>query len=113
MRTRTIPEDQWIEYFDRFSRDHVGCALTIEVLDKELGPQHLAVDLPLSGISFDTSGTRPSSIEISAGDRPDGTSSFDRPAAALRGRTVQRRCRFADCLATGRSRCCTLGQCTN
>ena len=71
MQTRTIPEDQWIEYFDRFSRDHVGCAMTIEVLDKELGPQHLAVDLPLAGISFDTSGTRPSSIEISAGDRPD------------------------------------------
>ena len=71
MQTRTIPEDQWLEYIDRFSRDHVGCAVTIEVLDMEMGPQHLAVDLPLEGISFDTKGTRPASIEISAGDRPD------------------------------------------
>jgi hypothetical protein len=71
MQTRPIPEDQWLEYIDRFSRDHVGCAVTIEVLDMEMGPQHLAVDLPLEGISFDTKGTRPSSIEISAGDRPD------------------------------------------
>jgi uncharacterized protein DUF5335 len=71
MQTRTIPDDQWIEYFDRFSRDHIGCAVTIEVLDREAGPQHVALDLPLEGISFDTKGTRPSSIEISAGDRPD------------------------------------------
>ena len=71
MQTRTIPDEQWIEYFDRFSREHVGCAVSIEVLDREAGPQHIAQDLPLEGISFDTKGTRPSSIEISAGDRPD------------------------------------------
>lgn len=71
MDTRAIPDDQWIEYFDRFSREHEGCAVTIEVLDRESGPQHIALDLPLEGISFDTKGTRPSSIEISAGDRPD------------------------------------------
>jgi hypothetical protein len=71
MDTRTIPEDQWFDYFDRFSREHVGCAVSIEVLDRESGPQHIAVDLPLEGISFDTKGTRPSSIEISVGDRTD------------------------------------------
>jgi len=70
MDTRTIPEDQWIEYFDRFSRDHVGCMVSIEVLDRQSGPQHVAQDLPLEGISFDHKGTRPTSIEISAGDRP-------------------------------------------
>ena len=71
MQTRTIPEDQWIQYIDRFSRDHVGCSVTIQVLDRQAGPQHIAVDLPLEGISFNTKGTRPASIEISAGDRPD------------------------------------------
>ena len=71
METRTIPEDEWIEYFDRFSREHVGCAVTIEVLDRESGPQHIALELPLEGISFDTKGTRPCAIEISVGDRPD------------------------------------------
>ena len=71
METRTIPEDQWIEYFDQFSRDHLGCMVTIEVLDREAGPQHIATDLPLEGISFDHKGSRPTSVEISAGDRPD------------------------------------------
>ena len=71
METRTIPEDQWIEYVDRFSRDHLGCSVTIEVLDKEMGPQNVAADLPLEGISFDTKGTRPTSIEITAGDGAD------------------------------------------
>jgi len=71
MDTRTIPSNQWIDYFDCFSRDHLGCSVTIQVLDRQSGPQQIATELPLQGISFDTKGTRASSIEISAGDRPD------------------------------------------
>src|SRR5215211_298209 len=71
METHTISEDQWIEFFKQFSRDHMGWAATIEVLDGESGPQHVAENLPLQGISFDTKGTRPCSVEISAGDRPE------------------------------------------
>jgi hypothetical protein len=71
MQTYTIPEDQWMEFFDAFSRDHVGWRVSIEVLDREAGPEHVAEDLPLQGISFDTKGTRPSAIQISAGDFPD------------------------------------------
>jgi hypothetical protein len=67
METRTIPEEHWIEFFDRFSQDHVGWPVTIEVQDAEHGPQKVAQGLPLLGISFDTKGTRPSSIEIIAG----------------------------------------------
>jgi hypothetical protein len=68
METRTIPEEQWIEFFDRFSKDHAGWPATIEVLEGQSGPQNLARQLPLQGISFDTKGTRPCSIEVSAGD---------------------------------------------
>ena len=71
METHTISEDKWIEFFERFSRDHAGWSATIEVLDRDSGPQHLAENLPLQGISFDTKGTRPCSVEISAGDHPD------------------------------------------
>lgn len=70
METRTIPAEHWVEFFDRFSQDHVGWRCSIEVQDPERGPQRLARDLPLMGISFDSSGTRPSSIEIIAGDDP-------------------------------------------
>jgi hypothetical protein len=70
MDTRTIPEDQWIEFFDKFSRDHAGWLATVEVLDYRTGPHNIVEDLPLVGISLETSGTRPTSFEISAGNKP-------------------------------------------
>ena len=65
--TQTIPEDRWIEFFERFSQEHSGWPVTLEVLDPTGGPEKLSSDLPLQGISFDTKGTRPSTIAISAG----------------------------------------------
>ena len=67
MQTYTIPEAQWIEFFDEFSREHAGWKTSIEVLDKSIGPQHVAENLPLQGISFDSKGSRPCTIQISAG----------------------------------------------
>jgi hypothetical protein len=70
METQIIPDDQWIEFFDRFSREYAGWTTTIQVLDRQSGPQNVAENLPLLGISFDSKGTRPCAIEISAGDQP-------------------------------------------
>ena len=70
METREIPSEHWVEFFDQFSRDHVNWPATIEVLDRQTGPQRIADNLPLTGISFDKAGTRPSSVVISAGDAP-------------------------------------------
>jgi hypothetical protein len=70
METRDIHEDQWIDYLDRFSREHAGWPVTIEVLDPQAGPQNVAVNLPLQGISFDQKGSRPCVVQISAGDAP-------------------------------------------
>jgi hypothetical protein len=70
METRDIHEDQWIEFFDRFSRDHVGWPVTTEVLDHQSGPQYVAENLPLQGISFDQKGSRPRVVQISVGDSP-------------------------------------------
>jgi hypothetical protein len=67
METHVIPAEQWLAHFDKFSREHVGWPISIEVLDEANGPQKTAAGLPFLGISFDTGGTRPSSVEISAG----------------------------------------------
>jgi hypothetical protein len=72
MESHTVPEDEWFEFVDRFSRDYVGSPVSIEVLAGESGPQLVAGNLPLQGISFDVSGSRPSSIEISAGGEMGG-----------------------------------------
>ena len=60
----------WVEFADRFSRDHVGWLATVQVPDGA-GVLLLAKDLPLQGISFDTKGSRPCSIAVSVGDTPD------------------------------------------
>jgi hypothetical protein len=71
MDTREISENDWLEFVDQFSRDHVGWLTRITVLDPQRGPQDLATDAPLQGISFDTRGTRPSSLQISVGRLPE------------------------------------------
>ena len=70
MTTHTIPEHQWTDFCRRMSHDHLGWLATIRVLDREFGPQNIAMDLPFEGISFDTKGTRSSSLEISVGNNP-------------------------------------------
>lgn len=70
MKSQEIPEEEWIRFGDAFSREHAGWPVTIELLGQDTGPQRLGADLPLQGISFDRAGTRPSSIEISAGGGP-------------------------------------------
>ena len=68
MRTLEIPEEQWIQYFNDFSRQHVGWNATIEALSQETGPQRIADGLAFQGISFDASGSRPCTINVGAGD---------------------------------------------
>jgi hypothetical protein len=70
MRSAEISENQWISFFDQFSREHAGWPATIEVLSEESGPQRLAADLPLQGISFDPGGSRPCTVQVGAGDGP-------------------------------------------
>jgi hypothetical protein len=67
MHTETIPSEQWTIFLDEFSRNHAGWSATIEMMDGRTGVQKAAEGLELHGISFDTKGTRPSSIQISLG----------------------------------------------
>jgi hypothetical protein len=67
MHTQTIPAEQWTIFLDQFSRNYLGWPVTIEMLDGSTGVQRAAEGLEFQGISFDTKGTRPSSIQISLG----------------------------------------------
>src|SRR5688500_16715363 len=70
MRTYELPDEQWLNFFDRFSREHASWPVTVEVLSRETGPQRLVEEQPLQGISFDAAGSRPCTIHIGAGDAP-------------------------------------------
>ena len=42
MQTREIPREQWIRYFDDFSKNHEGWIVTLEVIGSDIGDQEEA-----------------------------------------------------------------------
>ena len=80
MQTRDIPREQWVRFFDDFSKNHEGWIVTLEVLGADIGDQEEANNLPLVGISADLK-ARENRVEIIVGGRPDVdlTRSIERP----------------------------------
>lgn len=70
MLTKEIPREQWIGFFDDFSKKHEGWIVTVGVLSTDLGDQEEVNGLPLVGISADVK-DRENRIEIIAGGKPD------------------------------------------
>jgi Family of unknown function (DUF5335) len=70
MVTREIPKDEWMEFFDGFSRRHDGWLVTVEVLDKRLGAQIEVEERPLKGIAAGRGERGTSGIEIMTGSGP-------------------------------------------
>jgi hypothetical protein len=70
MSTREIPREQWIKFFDDFSKQHEGWIVTLEVLGSDIGDQEESAGLPLIGISADLK-DRENRIEIMTGGRPE------------------------------------------
>jgi hypothetical protein len=70
MADQEIPREQWVQFFDDFSKRHQNWIVNWEVLGSDLGDQEKTARLPLVGISADPKGSRPR-IDIIVGGRPD------------------------------------------
>ncbi len=70
MATREIPRNEWIKFFDEFSKHHERWIVTMEILGYDLGDQEETAALPLIGISGDVK-ARENRVEIMLGDKPD------------------------------------------
>src|SRR5215475_3055557 len=70
MLTRDIPREQWVRFFDDFSKEHEGWIVTLEVVGSDIGDQYEVNRLPLVGISADLKASE-NRIEIIAGGRVD------------------------------------------
>ncbi len=68
--TREIPRSQWAGFCDRFSREHSGWLVTIELLEAEIGAQIEARELPLKGITAEMKKAGPDVISLVAGSTP-------------------------------------------
>lgn len=71
MKREHIPEDLWGQFVIEFSREHEGWPVTIELIESDAAEYAVARGLPLQGMSFDTRGSRPASLEIAVGESPD------------------------------------------
>jgi hypothetical protein len=71
MPANEIAPEDWLPFFNQFSRDHTGWLVTIQSRDDQDQPRSIVQSQPFQGISFDTKGSQPSSMAISTGD-PSG-----------------------------------------
>jgi uncharacterized protein DUF5335 len=71
MPTQEIPRDEWMTFFDRFSRQHEGWLATLEVFAPNIGAQEEAHDLPFEGITASAKDSAPETIAIILGKSPD------------------------------------------
>lgn len=67
MLTRPIPRDQWTEFLDDYSREHLGRVVDVIVLDPVGAIGMEAQHMPLAGIAADGH----QGLEISLGGEPD------------------------------------------
>lgn len=71
MPTQEIQRNEWVSFFDSFSRRHRGWLVTVEIMDPEIGDQTEARDLPLEGITAELNERGTDQIEIIVGNQAD------------------------------------------
>ena len=70
MATRSIPHEEWVGFFDQFSRDHLGQTATLELAGQDVGDQTEADARVFRGISADEK-DRENRISIMLGEPVD------------------------------------------
>ena len=50
---KSVPREQWGEFFDQFSNDNRGRRISIEIINSELGDEELIRNAPLMSMIYD------------------------------------------------------------
>ena len=79
MITVVVPREDWVSFFNSFSRQHEGWLVTLEALDYETGALVEARDMTLEGVAAELNGD--DRIEIMIGEKAEKhvTHSIARP----------------------------------
>ncbi len=64
MATQEIPQDQWQEFLDTFSRLHQGWLADVQVFGDQTGRHVETKGLPFRGASFETKGSEKNEVAI-------------------------------------------------
>jgi hypothetical protein len=71
MQTRQIPKSEWPAFLDRFSRQHEGWLVKLEIFNPDLGAQVQETGLALEGLTGECDEAGGNTIMIMAGNEPD------------------------------------------
>lgn len=71
MKTREIPKEEWTQFFDRFSRQHEGWLITMEIFRSDIGDQVQECELTFQGITDEWDEVSGNSIFVMTGSSPD------------------------------------------
>lgn len=83
--SKSLPREQWGEFFDQFSDGNRGRHISIENISSELGDEELIQDAPLMAIVYDRPG-KGNDLVIEVGeDEVTYAHTIDAPTEVLRG----------------------------
>ena len=52
-KTQQVPEEQWLTFFNQFSKRNRGRFIALEIADEEVGDEDLVKQSPLAFITYD------------------------------------------------------------
>lgn len=70
MQTKQIPKSEWPSFLDRFSRQHEGWLVKLEILSPELGAQVEETGMALEGLTDEWDEGEGNTIMIMVGNQP-------------------------------------------
>ncbi len=81
MATQEIPRNDWVRFFNDYSRQHEGWLATVQIMGGDVGNRTEAHALPLHGVTYDEKGTGQDSVYVflSKGTQDDETHTITHP----------------------------------
>jgi Family of unknown function (DUF5335) len=83
--TKSLPREQWGEFFDEFSEGNRGRHISIESLGSELGDEELIQNAPLMAIVYDRPGKGNDLVIETGKDEVTYAHTIDSPTEVLVG----------------------------
>ncbi len=84
---KSVPQDQWGEFFDQFTNGNRGRHISIEIVSAELGDEELIQNAPLMAIVYDRPGKGDDLVIETGKDEVTYAHTVDSPTEVLTGQS--------------------------
>ena len=85
--TKSVPREQWGEFFDQFSDGNRGRHMSIEIINSEIGDGELIQDAPLMAMVYDRPGKGDDLVIEVGKDEVTYAHTVDSPTEVLTGQS--------------------------